>query len=190
MNTTSPNTSFSQAYKVNPHLKVIRITNNEIMVRHSARSAFSRTWCDTGRTGLIGKLVGHLDGDSSLGDLVERGVIKEAEVEDAQSIIDQLRGEDILIEPDNDLVAVYLHTIYQAEQPFTQSHVGIIGCGQAGSRIARHFAVAKIQKITLCDDVVVENPTIIQLWPAFRRYIDVFKHGQQLSRWQSNPKRF
>lgn len=162
MNTISSNANFDRVYKINPHLKVIRITNNEIMARHSARSAFSRTWCDTGRTGLIGKLIGHMDGDSSLGDLVERGIVKETEVEDAQSIIDELRDEDILIEPDNDLVAVYLRTIYQAERPFTQSHVGIIGCGQAGSRIARHFAAVKIQKITLCDDVIVKDPIIIQ----------------------------
>ncbi|MYH45671.1 MAG: hypothetical protein F4008_02580 [Gammaproteobacteria bacterium] len=162
MDAISPITSFNQVYKINPHLKVIRITNNEIIARHSARSAFSRSWCDTGRTGLIGKLIGHLDGASSLNDLVERGIIKETEVEDAQSIIDQLREEDILIELDSDLVAVYLQTIYQAEQPFTQNHVGIIGCGQAGSRIARHLAVAKVQKITLCDDAITEDPIVIQ----------------------------
>lgn len=152
----------NERYQVNPHIRVITVTENEILVKHSARSFFSKSWTDKGRTGLLGRVMNHLNGQRSLKELVENGTIKNEQLADAVSLVQELVEENILINADHDLVDVYLRVIQNADQPLANKRIGIIGCGQAGSRIAKQLAQSGVKHLLIADDAKVQNSRTVQ----------------------------
>lgn len=151
----------NEKYRINPHLRVIKITENEILVKHSARSFFSKSWMDKGRTGLLGRVINHMSGQINLKKLLESGIIKHEEQEDAQQLIQELIEERILIEADEDLVDVYFRVIQDAETPLANKRIGVIGCGQSGSRIAKQLVQSGIRYLLLADDAKIKNTNTI-----------------------------
>ncbi|RVU41959.1 hypothetical protein EOE67_01860 [Rheinheimera riviphila] len=149
-------------YQINPHVRVIHVTPNEILVKHSARSFFSKSWTDKGRTGLLGRLINHMNGQHSLKELHENGVIKPDEYASTLQLVNELVEEHILIKPEHDLVDVYLKVIQGAETSLSDKRIGIIGCGQAGSRIAKQLAQCGIKYLLLSGDSKVHNATSLQ----------------------------
>lgn len=151
-----------EKYQINPHVRVIHVTPNEILVKHSARSFFSKSWTDKGRTGLLGRLVHHMDGKSSLKELHERGVIQSDEYAGTLQLVTELVDEHILIKAEHDVVDVYLKVIQGANSTLADKRIGIIGCGQAGSRIARQLAQCGVGHLLLSSDTKVQNPATVQ----------------------------
>lgn len=147
----------NEKYQINPHLRVIKVTENEILVKHSARSFFSKNWTDKGRTGLLGRVINHMNSQTNLQDLREKEIVKYEEQEDALQLIEQLIEEKILVEADHDLVDVYYRVIQDAETPLADKRIGVIGCGQSGSRIARQLVQSGIKHLLLADDAKIKN---------------------------------
>jgi bacteriocin biosynthesis cyclodehydratase domain-containing protein len=150
--------------RINPHLRVISVTDNEIVAKHGTRSAFARTWRDHGRTGFLGSLIRAIDGKTSVRALIAGGLCGEADVADARALVAELVEANVLVGAEDDVCDVYLRTIQGADQPLTDQRVGIVGCGQLGSRIARHLVQAGVGYVTLLDDARAEDvPTARRL---------------------------
>jgi bacteriocin biosynthesis cyclodehydratase domain-containing protein len=62
-------------YVVNPHLRVIRCSDDEALVVHGSRSLFNEILADSERAHLIGPMLDRLRRPASLDDLVDEGVV-------------------------------------------------------------------------------------------------------------------
>ncbi len=147
--------SGSDTFVLNPHLKVIRTSKDEVLVRHGSRSLYSEMTGDPARTGLLGRLLAHARSASSLDELMQAGVVATDERVLAADMIAYLRQRQVLVEPASPLVDTYLDSILargSATAPLSQARVAILGAGPLGSMIARSLAAARVQRVTVVDD--------------------------------------
>lgn len=149
-----------QTYVVNPSLKVVFSGEDEVLVLHGIRSDFQRVVNDEGKTQLLGRVLRNMQKPASLIDIVQRGIIREENIDDAQNLIDYLVEEDILVNPENSLASLYLRTLKNAPAPLTDITVGIVGAGPIGTRIAEELARMDVGGIQVLDDRSVEHPEI------------------------------
>lgn len=142
---------------VNPHLKVIQCSEDEVVVKHGSRSRFSRFIRDEGRSRLLGRVLRNLTPPASLEALEEQGIVEASEMDDARRLVDYLLEEGILVPPEEDVTAVYLDTILGLEGRFAEHSVGLVGAGYLGSRIADELARLGLGKLVLLDDRKVQD---------------------------------
>jgi len=143
---------------INPYLRVVRISKNEVMVKHGSRSPFTKTWSDRARTGMVGRILQHYDsGPTCLDVLIEAGSLAEEERTEASSFVEDLIDEGVLIRPEQDVINAYLGAIHGIESDLTNKRVGLLGSGQLGSRIARQLVQMGLNKLFILDDSVVTN---------------------------------
>lgn len=155
---------------INPHLRVIHCSDNEILVKHGSRSLFSEIITDDKRTRLLGKVLRGLRNPSSLRELRAGGVLSEEELPLAVELVRYLRERGVLVEPQSDLTRVYLETIAAgpgAARRISTRTVGLVGAGYLGSRIARELAYFQPEKLVMVD------PRRVTDTEASRRYLDL-----------------
>ncbi len=144
----------------NPHLKVVHTSNDEILVKHSARSPFSKVVRDEGQTKLLGKILRNMTTPSSLNNLLKSGYIEEDNIEDAVKLAQYLSEEDILVNPNEDVTQLYLDTLISGEGRLSDKKIAIIGSGYLGKRIAVQLVDLGIGELSLIDDRKIESPNI------------------------------
>lgn len=138
---------------INPHVQVTHCSGDEVLVKHGSRSRFSHVIRDDGRTKLLAKVLRHLNKPVSLKELQEQQVITDSEVDEALALIDYLKGERVVISPDEYLPHVYLSMVYgKKTSQLAERTVGIVGSGYLGSRIARELSRLKVKELVLLDD--------------------------------------
>jgi len=147
--------SFEKKYKLNANLKSVVITNNEVVIKHGSRSVFSKIFSDHANTNVIGTLVRAFREPSSLREILDRKGIDDRFHDDVASITSMLVKEGVLVDAAEGVAESYFRAIQGATTPLSESHIGVIGCGQAGARIARHLALLGVGKLSLLDDTPV-----------------------------------
>lgn len=147
-------TAFEEAttqFRVNPHVRIIFCTDDEVLVKHGIRSRFSILLRDDGRTKLLGRLLRASDTTVSLAQLLESGVISESELPDAEALVQYLRKRKVLIDPRLSITEAYLNSIQGVSASQTIESVGLIGAGPLGIRIARTLGRIGVRKVHVLD---------------------------------------
>jgi len=145
---------------INPHLRIIFTSSDEILVKHSARSPFSRVIRDEGQTKLIGRLLRSLSGPATMATLIKAMDISEEQTDSAIELAQYLVDEKVLINPEFDVVQLYLDTIIGASNTLAEQSVALIGCGFLGKRFAQQLLELGVGNLTLIDDRKVSEPKI------------------------------
>jgi bacteriocin biosynthesis cyclodehydratase domain-containing protein len=145
-------------FVVNPHLRIVYVSDDEIAVRHSGRSPTSRAICDEGGTKSIGKLLRSLKTPQS----IEEISAGHADINEEQlrALISYLLDEQVLIKEGRDVIEVYLQSVLRGRQPLSALRVAVIGSGHLGSRIAQQMAQLGIGHLVLMDDRTVADAEI------------------------------
>jgi bacteriocin biosynthesis cyclodehydratase domain-containing protein len=147
---------------VNPHLQVIRCSDDEVIIKHGVRSLFSEVITDEGRTKLMGRVLDRLNAPGSLANLLDEEIIGTEEAEPTGTLIAYLADRKVLIQPGRDLTLAYLDTIMAGEGPATQTlgqaRIGLVGAGFLGARVARQLAGFGPKELVLLDQRNVGDP--------------------------------
>ena len=146
---------------INPHLEVIRCSDDEVIVKHGIRSLFSEVITDEGRTKLMGRVLDRLNTPGSLADLLAEDVIAPDEAEPTGTLLDYLAVRKVLIQPRQDLTIAYLDTLMAndgaATHALANARIGLVGAGFLGTRLARQLAGFNPKEILLLDQRRVED---------------------------------
>ncbi|GAB4125380.1 MAG: hypothetical protein Kow00104_10120 [Rhodothalassiaceae bacterium] len=138
--------------KLNGNLRAIHVTRNEVMVKHGSRSVFSKIYADHANSNIIGPLIRLFSSPMTLDDIFGSGAIDPARRNDVVSLVSMLVEDGVLVDAEESHAQSYYRAVHGASSPLSQKHVGIVGCGQIGARVARHLGLLGIGKLTLLDD--------------------------------------
>jgi bacteriocin biosynthesis cyclodehydratase domain-containing protein len=135
----------TRALMVNPNLRIARCSDDEVMIKHGARSTFSELLRDDKRTKLLGRVLERLRTPASLADLADEGLVAAPLEGVVAGLLDHLHAEGVLIEPDSDLALAYVDTVLErggagSARLMTQ-RLAVLGAGALAGRIARNLAV-------------------------------------------------
>jgi len=147
-------------YVLNPYLKCILCSEDEILVRHGIRSRFSMVIEDPNKKRLLGKIIKYFKQPISLEELISKELIKKENYEDTKSLIELLYQKKVLVSPSEDIVNIYLKDILSGKSDLSSYRIGVIGVGYLGSRNALQFLKLGIENILLLDERKVKNPEI------------------------------
>ncbi len=154
-------------FSLNPYLKFILCSEDELLIKHGVRSNFSLLMKDENRKRLLGKTIKYFKSPTSLEELISKKMIKQDDCKDMGSLINLLYQKKVLIKPEKDIVSVYLKTILRGESELSQYTIGVIGAGYLGSRIIIQLLKLGIKKLVFYEERKVEN-TEIEM-----RYFDI-----------------
>lgn len=125
------------AYVVNPCVRVVRCTDDELLVKHGTRALFSEIVVDEQRRRLIGAIVDRLRRPGSVSELAADGV---AQADDAGEILGYLRDRGVIVAARDRLSQVYLDTIAGGSSRLREATVAVLGSGALARRIAERIA--------------------------------------------------
>lgn len=165
----------AQPIMVNPHLRIVYCSDSEILVKHGSRSRISQIIKDDGRTKLLGKILRNVKEPSSLQKIVEQGLVKAEQLEDACNLVSYLLKEKVLIAPEAYLPHVYLSMHFGDQVAGIASRtVGVVGAGFLGSRIARELGRLNVKGIVLLDDRTVQKSDVV--------YFEIHSHELEIGK--------
>jgi bacteriocin biosynthesis cyclodehydratase domain-containing protein len=138
---------------LNPHLRVVFCSDDEILVKHGSRSVYAEMIRDDGRTRLIGRVLRGLVAPASLRELQERGVLAATDLPAATDLVAALAQRKILVDPATDLASVYLDALFGDGQGdrLRDTTLGLVGCGQLGTLIGQQLATLRPRGLRLLD---------------------------------------
>jgi bacteriocin biosynthesis cyclodehydratase domain-containing protein len=151
---TSSKERLDQALVVNPHLRVVHCSDDEILVKHGSRSLFSEVITDDKRTKLLGKVLRNLRVPTSMRDLYGKGVLSEEELPLAEELVTYLGERGVLMPPETDMTRMYLDTVLNGagdSGKIGSCIVGLVGAGYLGSRIARELVHFRPKQLLITD---------------------------------------
>jgi|GEM_PF-2561081 len=149
-----------EKYLVNPHLRIVYISDDEIAVKHSGRSPSSRAVRDEGGTKVLGSVLRALTVPRALSELIHSGVVSESKRADLEGLVAYLLEEQILLKEGQDVVEVYLRSILGGKQALSAVRVAVVGSGHLGSRIAEQLIRLGIGALEVMDDRRVKRSEI------------------------------
>ena len=147
-------------FALNPHLRVVFTSNDEVLVKHSGRSPISRIIRDDGRTKLLGAVLRNIKEHSNLDDLLASGAVPADKQAEAEELFAYLIQEQVLVPAGQDVIQVFLGSILGGTHPVGEAIVGLIGAGYLGSRVAEELARLPIGELHLLDERKVEKSAI------------------------------
>jgi thiazole/oxazole-forming peptide maturase SagC family component len=145
----------SRILVLNPYLTVIRCSDDEILVRHGTRSKYSEIIRNDGGNGLLGRLLPHFCKPVLLLNLIREASIPEEEEKDTLEVIEYLAKRNVLVDPSWDLAQQYSDTIlgstFSGVNRLNDVVIGLVGCGQLGTKIGEELAVVQPKGFVLLD---------------------------------------
>lgn len=147
-------------YMVNPHLRIVYVSDDEVMVKHSARSPTSRSIRDEGGTKILGTILRALPHPKSVAELLSAGLVAEEKQNDLLELISYLESEQVLVEQGRDIIDIYLRSILNGNKPLHDQRVAVVGNGPLGSRIAEQLVLLGVGNLELMDDRTVLNQEV------------------------------
>jgi bacteriocin biosynthesis cyclodehydratase domain-containing protein len=147
-------------FAVNPHLRVVFTSNDEVLVKHSGRSPISRIIRDDGRTKLLGAVLRNIKEHGTLDALLASGTVPADKKAEAEELFAYLIEEQVLVPSGEDVIQVFLGSILGGTQPVGSAVVGLVGAGYLGSRVAEELARLPVGELHLLDDRRVEKSAI------------------------------
>ena len=146
--------------RVNPHVRVVRCSDDEILVKHGSRSLYSEAIYDEQRTRLLGNMIRNLREPATVAELRDRGVLTDEQVPLAEELVDYLADRGVLVDPAEDLVCAYLNTVMgsngQAAR-LSAASVSLVGAGPLGHLIAKELASFRPRLLLIADDRPVRD---------------------------------
>jgi len=142
---------------VNPYIKVVLCSEDEVLIKHSTKSHFSLLVRDEKQTRLLWKIIKNFKIPTSVEELISKDIIKQKESKEALNLVESLFLKNILIKPSEDITNLYFKTIFKSETQLSQYTIGMIGVGYLGFRILFELLKLGIKKITFCDERNVKN---------------------------------
>lgn len=149
--------------RVNPHIRVIRCSDDEILVKHGSRSLYSEAIYDEQRTRLLGNVIRGFREPATVMELRERGVLTDEQVPLAEELVDYLSERGVLVDPSEDLVCAYLNSIIGGSGQtarLSDASVGLVGTGALGHMIAKELASFRPRSLLLADHRAVPEHAI------------------------------
>ena len=147
-------------YGLNPHLRIVFTSNDEILVKHSGRSPISRIIRDDGRTKLLGAVLRNIKEHGNLEALIAARAVPADKRNEAEDLIAYLVQEQVLVPAGQDVIQVFLNSILGGTQPVANAIVGLVGAGYLGSRVAEELARLAIGELHLLDERRVQKSAI------------------------------
>jgi bacteriocin biosynthesis cyclodehydratase domain-containing protein len=151
-----PGVARTKALMVNPNLCIARCSDDEVMIKHGARSTFSELLRDDRRTKLLGRVLERLRTPASLADLADEWLVAEHFEGVVAGLLSHLHDEGVLIEPEGDLALAYVDTVLDrggaGAARLTAQRVAVLGAGGLATRIARNLAVFRPAELTVVQD--------------------------------------
>lgn len=124
----------------NPYLTVVQCTDDEVLLRHGARSRYSRVLRDDGRHRVLGPLLRAFERPRLSEDVVEP-LSDRAGKEEIGGLIEQLAQDGVLVPEGSGTYQMYRSVIGgRPVRALEQAAVGLIGLGTVGSRLATQLA--------------------------------------------------
>lgn len=145
---------------LNPHLRVVFTSNDEILVKHSGRSPISRIIRDDGRTKLLGAVLRNIKEHGNLEALLASGAVPADKKAEAEELVAYLVQEQVLVNAGEDVIQVFLGSILGGTQPVANAIVGLVGVGYLGSRVAEDLARLPVGELHLLDERRVQKSSI------------------------------
>lgn len=161
----------TQRYFLNPYVRCIRCSDDELLIKHGIRSSLSILLQDKARKRLLGEIEKHFKMPSSFEDVVKRNNMRDEDKEDFKSMISILSEKKILVKAEDDVTAVYFDTILNGNTKLSDQRIGVVGAGFLGSRIVTQALKLGVKKVTFCDGRRVRNEDLE------RRYFDIEQQG-------------
>jgi bacteriocin biosynthesis cyclodehydratase domain-containing protein len=123
-------------YVVNPHLRVIRCSDDEALVIHGSRSLFNEIVTDTQRAHLVGPMLDRLRRPASLDELVGEGLVGEEQRSAASAAMGYLASRAILVPAGRPGTGAYLDAFFGGGEGVRSATVAVIGSGALAKRVA------------------------------------------------------
>lgn len=139
----------------NPHLRLIRCSDDELLVKHGSRSTYSEIIADERRTHLMGRVVREFAHPTSLSRLYERGLLSGEELNAASELVEYLQARGVLVEPDSPTAVTYADAVLAtpgASHRIRSLRVGLIGAGPLGRRVACAFGPFEPASLAILDE--------------------------------------
>ena len=138
----------------NRYVKAIVCNDDEVLVKHGARSQFSEVIVDEGRTRLLGPLLQAFSEPTTLEALLRSEVISPHRAQAAAELTSYLRDRRVLVDPSEDPVRVHLATFLAGTADGTllpETNVAVVGAGPIGVQIADQLSAFKLGSVHLAD---------------------------------------
>jgi len=149
---TAPGLPRSTSVVVNPHLHIVRCSDDEIVVKHGSRSMFSEIIADTERTGLLGRVLDRLRSPGCIDQLLGEGLLNEEDCLLAAGAMQYLFERGVLVPAEHDLTKVYIDTFLGTDRRLADARIGIVGDGTVAARIATSMKSMGLGQVDLLDD--------------------------------------
>ena len=145
-------------YVLNPHLRIVRCSDDELLVRHGARSLYSQVLTDPGRMHLLARLVDGFRIPTTLEAIRSAAPADDRDAfgSSAETMVGTLVHEGVLVEPTPSLGEVYLRTIIARQRGdrhdgLAARKVALVGGGALGRLVADDLAAAGIGALRVAD---------------------------------------
>jgi bacteriocin biosynthesis cyclodehydratase domain-containing protein len=129
---TQTDVASATAYVLNPSLRVVRCSDDELLVKHGTRALFSEIVSDDESRHLLGLIADRLRSPGTLAQLTEEGMPEEGTREVLAYLID--RG--VVADAGDSLTQIYMDTVLGGTPRLRDATVAVLGTGALARQIA------------------------------------------------------
>lgn len=147
---------------INPYVRVIRASDDEVVVRHGTRSLYSEFISDAGRRHLLGRILDRLGSPASLRALLDEGFVDPDDVAPLEEAIAYLRQRRVLVPAEQDWRPTYFDTFYGRRDGLRGQVVAVLGAGLLARRICASLAPLGLEAIIALDRAGDDYPTEVE----------------------------
>lgn len=146
------------SYVLNPSLRVMRCSDDELLVKHGTRALFSEIVSDDERRHLLGRIADRLRRPGTLAELEAEGVFAPEEAEATGQILAYLRDRGVVTDASHSLSQVYLDTVVGGTPRLREATVAILGSGAMARQVATRMAALEPGRLVMA----AERPPAIE----------------------------
>jgi hypothetical protein len=146
-------------YIINPHLRVIRISSNELLIKHSMNSVYSKIIEDEGCSGMLSKIFDFFSKENEIDEFFNLSQDIFSKKKELQSFIEQCIASNLLVDSKSDTLLNYLKILYDGVDECTSEiTIGIIGFGKLGCTLIEKLISLHFNKFVIANDnEIIEN---------------------------------
>ncbi|MBT2408671.1 MULTISPECIES: TOMM precursor leader peptide-binding protein [unclassified Streptomyces] len=131
----------------NPYLTMVQCTDDEVLLRHGARSRYSRVLRDDGRHRVLGPLLQRFAVPQRPEEVLDTFTDR-ADQDELGALIDQLKDDGVLVPEDSSTFAVYRSIIGgRPVRPLAETSVAVMGLGTIGTQLTSQLTELGVGEI-------------------------------------------
>lgn len=174
------NNTLDEEILVNPYIRVIPINSNEVLIKHSGQSGYSKLFEDENKSGLMGKVFKFFKKPATINNFLSLYDIEEPD--DVIGFIQECKTEHIILKKTDDILNSYYKLLFNYKiDELADLTIGIVGLGILGSRVLSMLTNLGLQNFILIDDREVQNSKIEEKYlhyrevPLGKKYVKIAK---------------